>query len=105
MTEKEINNYIDKNFDENHNGKHFLLMLFKTEIDLGISSNPNRWECIRTIYFTNGMQALEAYANIPNPASQLIDAKTKEGLKLSALETIQDMKDEKWLNENLYPYL
>ena len=51
------------------------------------------------------MQALEAYANTPNPASQLIDAKTKEGLKLSALETIQDMKDEKWLNENLYPYL
>lgn len=105
MTEKEINNYIDRNFDENHNGKHFLLMLFKTEIDLGISSNPNRWECIGTKYFTNGMQALEAYANTPNPASQLIDAKTKEGLKLSALETIQDMKDEKWLNENLYPYL
>ena len=105
MTEKEINNYIDRNFDENHNGKHFLLMLFKTEIDLGISNNPNRWECIRTRYFTNGMLALEAYANTPNPASQLIDAKTKEGLKLSALETIQDMKDEKWLNENLYPYL
>lgn len=105
MTEKEINNYIDRNFDENHNGKHFLLMLFETEIDLGISSNPNRWECIRARYFTNGMQALEAYANTPNPASQLIDAKTKEGLKLSALETIQDMKDEKWLDENLYPYL
>ena len=105
MTEKEINNYIDRNFDENHNGKHFLLMLFETEIDLGISNNPNRWECIRTRYFTNGMLALEAYANTPNPASQLIDAKTKEGLKLSALETIQDMKDEKWLNENLYPYL
>ena len=105
MTEKEINNYIDRNFDENHNGKHFLLMLFETEIDLGISSNPNRWECICTRYFTNGMQALEAYANTPNPASQLIDAKTKEGLKLSALETIQDMKDEKWLDENLYPYL
>ena len=47
MTEKEINNYIDRNFDENHNGKHFLLMLFETEIDLGISSNPNRWGCIR----------------------------------------------------------
>lgn len=105
MTEKEINNYIDRNFDENHNGKHFLLMLFKTEIDLGISNSPNRWECIGTRYFTNGMLALEAYANTPNPASQLIDAKTKEGLKLSALETIQDMKDEKWLNENLYPYL
>ena len=57
MTEKEINNYIDKNFDENHNGKHFLLMLFKTEIDLGISNNPNRWECIRTRYFTHGTQA------------------------------------------------
>ena len=105
MTEKEINNYIDRNFDENHNGKHFLLMLFETELYLGISSNPNRWECIRARYFTNGTQALEAYANTPNPASQLIDAKTKEGLKLSALETIQDMKDEKWLNENLYPYL
>ena len=105
MTEKEINDYIDRNFDENHNGKHFLLMLFKTEIDLGISNSPNRWECIGTRYFTNGMLALEAYANTPNPASQLIDAKTKEGLKLSALETIQDMKDEKWLNDNLYPYL
>ena len=105
MTEKEINDYIDRNFDENHNGKHFLLMLFKTEIDLGVSNSPNRWECIGTRYFTNGMLALEAYANTPNPASQLIDAKTKEGLKLSALETIQDMKDEKWLNDNLYPYL
>ena len=105
MTEKKINDYIDDNFDEKHNGKHFLLMLFETEINLGISNDPNKWECTCVRYFNNGTMALEAYANTPNPASQLIDAKTKEGLKLSALETIQDKKKKKWLDENLYPYL
>ena len=105
MNEKRIRKYIEENFDQFHSGKHHLLMLFETEMELGISTQPNRWECTGVKYFTNGLDALNAYANIPNPASQLIDAETKEGLIQGAMETLRGMKDKKWLDENLYPYL
>ena len=105
MTTSNIKKYIHEHFERFYPGKHYLLMLFETEIELGVSNQPNRWECTGVKYFTNGMAALDAYANIPNPASQLIDAQTEEGLIQGALETVRGMKDKAWLDENLYPYL
>ena len=105
MDKSEIKLYIKKNFNKDHVGKHFLLMLFETEITLGVSNNPNRWECVAVRYYDNGTRALDAYANIPNPASQLIDARTEEELIRNAEEMIDSMKNEAWLDTNLYPYL
>ena len=106
MLDQEIlKNYLDSYFDERHEGKHYLLMLFATEMELGLSNQPNRWECSGFCYFNNGTEALNAYANTPNPASQLIDARSKNELFDAAVRMNENMKDEKWLNENLYPYL
>ena len=85
--------------------KDFAVMLFENEFNLGISNNPNKWVHLRTLKFKDGFLALEAYANIPNPASQLIRACSEEELE----QEIQQMKDnyqnQSWLEENLYPYL
>ena len=97
--------YINDYFNDKHCGKHFLLMLFKTEMELGVSSTPNKWECCGYRYFDNGVEALNAYANTPNPASQLLDSKSKTGLINEALRCVDNMKNEKWLEENLYPYM
>ena len=105
MKDKEIKEFIRKSFNHGHSGRHYLLMLFQTEMELGISTTPNRWECINLLYFTNGQRALDAYANIPNPASQLVDGLSEEELTLEAMKVYHGMKDKKWLDENLYPYL
>lgn len=105
MTDKAIKEFIRKHFNKEHKGKHFLLMLFETEMELGISNTPNRWECTNVLYFTNGTLALDSYANIPNPASQLVDGYDEESLELEAMKIYHGMKDEAWLERNLYPYL
>lgn len=105
MDEKILVDYIEDNFDKQRKGKHFMLMLFETELELGISNTPNRWECCGYRYFSNGVEALNAYANTPNPASQLVDAMTKKELIANCLKMNEDMKDLNWLNKNLYPYL
>ena len=105
MKLSELKQYIKKNFNRQRTGKHFLLMLFETEITLGLSNNPNRWECVAVKYYDNGTRALDAYANIPNPASQLIDGRTEEELLRNAEKMMESMKNETWLNQNLYPYL
>ena len=48
-------------------------MLFDHERNLGISQDPTKWVHMKTLKFGNrGDLALYSYANIPNPASQLI---------------------------------
>lgn len=105
MTEKSIIEFIKSHFNKEHKGKHFLLMLFQTEMELGLCSMPNRWVCTNVLYFDNGTAALNAYANIPNPASQLVDGYCIDSLTMEALKICHGMKDEKWLEKNLYPYL
>ena len=85
--------------------KKFALMLFNTELELGISNKPNKWVNTKNLIFENGTQALEAYANIPNPASQLVDGFSDEELENNMREMIENYKSENWLEENLYPYL
>ena len=88
------------------NKKYHALMLFDHERHLGISQDPTKWVHLKTLKFGNrGDLALYAYANIPNPASQLIDALTEEELEEKEMQMIENFKDQNWLNENLYPYL
>ena len=85
--------------------KYWALMLFCTEMEAGISTKPNKWVNSLNLFFTNGLEALEAYANIPNPASQLIDGESPEELAQEMEDMLHNFDDEKWLEENLYPYL
>lgn len=89
---------------ENKN-KYWALMLFNTELELGISNSPGKWVNTGNAFYKDGLSALNAYANTPNPASQLVDAETPEKLEQTMLEMVEHFKDEKWLEENLYPYL
>lgn len=85
--------------------QYWALMLFNTEMELGISNTPGRWVNTGNAFYTNGVSALNAYANTPNPASQLIDASTIEELENKMEEMLQNFKDDKWLENNLYPYM
>lgn len=85
--------------------KVYALMLFYTEMELGISQKPNTWINFGNQYYENGIEALEAYANTPCPASQLIDAESKEELLVKMNDMLNNFKDNKWLEECLYPSL
>ena len=83
----------------------YALMLFETELELGVSSHPGKWVNTKNYIYDNGAQALDAYANTPCPASQLIQAEDDYELKCLMGKMILNYQDENWLNENLYPYL
>ena len=85
--------------------KKFALMLFETELNLGISGQPNKWVNTTTIKYDKGIDALEAYANTRCPASQLVDATSDEELDKEIEQMRKNYQDENWLNENLYPYM
>ena len=85
--------------------KYFGLMLFYSELDLGISQNPHKWVHVRTLMYPTGFEALEAYANTPCPASQLIRAVSMDDFRLQEEKMRANFKDEQWLETELYPYL
>ena len=88
-----------------HRKKGYALLLFNTEMELGVSNKPNKWVNTRIILYNNGTSALNAYANIPNPASQLVEGETPEVLQNEIEKMLVNYSDDKWLEENLYPYL
>ena len=55
--------------------------------------------------FTDGAMALLAYAETPCPASQLVSAETKEELREEMDLMIKNMKDDKWVEKNIDPYV
>lgn len=81
------------------------LMLFFTEFELGRSDVPGRWINTQNVIYTNGVAALEAYANTKCPASQLIDADNEEELWREINQMKKNYESNEWLEENLYPYL
>lgn len=107
MAEKNLEQEIKTAFDNKPEGGNrvYALMLFYTELELGISQKPNVWLNYGNHYYESGAQALEAYANTPCPASQLIDARDKDELLIKMNDMLNHFKDNKWLEENLYPYL
>lgn len=74
-------------------------------MEMGISNTPNKWINTNNAYYNNGTSALNAYANTPCPASQLVEGETPEELEKAMLDMVQNYKDNKWLEENLYPYM
>jgi len=54
---------------------------------------------IRIIMFVNPDNALEAYANTPNPESQLAIGKTREQLNEELEKLHKNMRDTKWLKQ------
>lgn len=83
----------------------FAVMLFYTQLELGISNKPNQWVNTSNVVFDDPLLALEYYANTKCPASQIIKAKDDYELQCKIGEMILNYMDEKWLNKNLYPYL
>ena len=85
--------------------KFYALLLYETELESGISNHPGKWVRTGLLKFTDGLSALNAYAEIPCPASQLVDAETPELLEEEIHKMDENYKNEEWLNKNLYPYL
>lgn len=97
---------IDKYFDNHITSKrYYAIMLFFTEMELGISNVPNQWVNIRNLFFTDGLSALNAYTNIKCPASQLIDADTRDELYSMMKNMMNNFNNQDWLNNELYPTL
>lgn len=81
---------------------HFAVMLFLEGQDIGLEGEyAHRWINTRNLIFTDHRQALEAYANIPCPASQLIEASGEEDLARKMSRRITDFSDPAFL-EDLY---
>ena len=95
------NAIIPESFKDNH---FFALMLFYRGYEIGLP-NGNAWMNTHNIFFEDYQTALDAYANIPCPASQLIEAHTEEELKQKMKQMLLNYKDKKWLEENLYIYI
>lgn len=55
---------------------------------------------LNELFFESSFEALEAYANIPNPESQLVTGITFDVLIMELEKLHSDMKDPVWL-ENL----
>lgn len=85
--------------------KHYAVMCFSTEMELGLSNKPEVWVNTKNFLYTNPLEALYAYSDIPCPASQLIDADSEEELKQKMEEMKTNFTSKDWLNEHLYPYL
>lgn len=50
-------------------------------------------------------EALTAYAEIPNPASQLVGGNTEKEVKEAITDIVGKMADIDWVEEYLTPYL
>ena len=90
---------------ESNKKKVYAVMLFFTEIELGISTVPNKWVNIKNVKFDNGADAVNYYANTKCPASQLIDAESEEELIEKMNQMIKNFNNQEWLDNDLYPYL
>lgn len=84
----------------------YAIMQFETALRLGVEgAKPSTWINTKNLFTFNGAEALYAYAEIPNPASQLIKGENKDDLLQQMNEMITNYQDQDWLNENLYPYI
>lgn len=88
--------------------KFFSVMMFYRNGELGIPrevADPNEWNNTRCVDTEDGQLALNVYANTPCPASQLIEAQSREELEAKKKQMIDNFKNKEWLDKNLYPYL
>jgi hypothetical protein len=88
--------------------KFHLVMMFFSASELGIPCGIpgyTPWINTRNHYFDNIGAALDCYANTRCSASQLISAASEEELEMKKQQMLDNYSDEKWLEENLYPYM
>ena len=80
-------------------GKYHAVMLFYTEGDIIGSGDFNKWINTRNVYFTDGVAALNYYANTPCPASQLVTGESIEELLQEMNQMIKNYQDEEFLKK------
>ena len=56
-------------------------------------------EVLRTVFFEEAFDALQVYANTPNPESQMATGGTYEELLDSLKKLHQNMNDKKWIKQ------
>lgn len=83
--------------------KKYAVMLFDTEVNLGLSTHPNRWVNVENKYFENGADALHYYTNYGSQFSEIIDAEDTYELQCKMGEMMLNYRNEEWLNKNVYP--
>lgn len=92
--------------EEFKKAKFFAVMLFYQGHEIGLPfPEDNTWINTRTLKYTNYQEALNAYSDIPCPASQLIEANTEEELQAQIEQMAKNFQNQNWLEENLYPYI
>ena len=82
--------------------KKYAVMLFDTEVNLGVSIHPNKWVNVENKYFGNGAEALHYYTHSPSQFSELIDAEDMYELQCKMGEMLINYMDDAWLNEHVY---
>ncbi len=82
--------------------KKYAVMLFDTEVNLGVSAHPNKWVNIENKYFDNGAEALKYYIHSGNRFSEIIDAEDTYELQCKMGEMMLNYRDEQWVNNHVY---
>lgn len=83
--------------ENKRNNKFNVVMLFERD--------GNVFRNTKNLYYNNFTDALNAYANIWCPASQLITESTKELMKQKIEEMKRNLGNEEYLKEYIYPFL
>lgn len=90
------------------NENFHLVMMFFSASELGIPRGIpgyTPWVNTRNFFFEDISSALDCYANTRCSASQLISASSMQELEAKKQQMLDNYSDEKWLEENLYPYM
>ena len=69
------------------------------------TNNPGTYMKIGESKIMSGREALEVYANTPNPPSQLCFGDTEAEVEEKVKSVIKNMADKDWVEEFLEPYL
>lgn len=87
--------------------KYYAVILFYRKHEIrDLEPNEEDTYINKVVHFqNNSLAALDFYANIPNPASQFIEATNPVELEQKVVQMIENYKSEEWLQENLYPFL
>lgn len=62
-------------------------------------------ELARVSIYETKQQQLDAYANTPCPASQLVEAETKEEFEKEVEQIKNNFENEEWVAVNIHPYV
>ena len=82
--------------------KKYAVMLFDTEVNLGVSIQPNKWVNVENKYFDNGADALHYYTHSDSQFLEIIDAEDMYELQCKMGEMLINYMEDAWLNEHVY---